>query len=50
MKRTIHKLLGRLRRRKDPEAKTAALEAERQLADAKRDALVDAQQREVTRG
>jgi primosomal protein N'' len=50
MKHTIRNLLGRFRRKKDPEAKTAALEAERQLADAKQDALVEAQRRDVTRG
>jgi hypothetical protein len=50
MKRTIQSLLARLRRKKDPEGEQAALEAERQLTDAKRDALVDAQRRDVTRG
>jgi hypothetical protein len=50
MKHTIRNLLRRLRRTKDPDAAAAALEAERQLADAKQDALVEAQRREVTRG
>jgi hypothetical protein len=50
VKGTIRRLLDRFRRPKDPEAEKAALEAEQQLAEAKRDALLDAQRRDVTRG
>jgi hypothetical protein len=51
MRRAIRTLLGRFRKRpRDSESEKAAVEAERELADARRDALLEAQRRDVTRG
>ena len=50
MMRTLKALVARFRRSKDGERDKEALEAERELADARRDALVEAQSREITRG
>ena len=50
MMRTLKALFARFGRSKDAERRQAAREAERDLADARRDALVEAQNREITRG